>query len=545
MFSDRLTLTLSLTIDGTAHAVPGGNVTSFALDLANHGFSGSVDFVIESDQAHGGDAADELLTAFLGSSLIEVSFSVKALWDSPETSASLSPLAVVGLVREKSLSEATIPSTEDRPVLYRRYHVDFADAASVLWKQHFPSVLYTGKSPQAVLDEHTGEKITIAYDSTVLSADLPLFFVHLEPRHGASFHDFVLWYLDAQGLVWSYDYTAKGYAVGDTKAAAGKATSLFGDDVAEVKVVFPAVQRASAAVLNSYTESAQSKPIAQAQAAPGIRRDHLMRSPLAKDVDDRVTLETLRLVARSSELALVFRRMPTIDFQPGTLVKLATAGLWSGESSILAPTWRVRRYRLTGRASDARTDHGRGEPTTTFDLDLDARLEQQDEKYVELPPFVTPTYPGFVEGKIVSAQGAEGDVTYDIHTDADTSLDSYRVEVPLWDNQEIEAPFAPHLGSGNIYVPAYKHARVLVGIDLDRAQIVELLDWRDGARLGMDVQGEQILFGKSATSNTSVNHVYDGGSPVLDVARIHDRDTSSIQLKEGVLLITGRDTEES
>src|SRR5690349_18058402 len=129
MFTDRLTITLSLTIDGTAHTVPGGNVKSFALDLANHGFSGSVDFVIESDQAHGGDAADELLTAFLGSSLIEVSLSLKALWDAPETSASLAPLVVVGLVREKSLSETMVPSTEGRPVLHRRYHVDFADPA--------------------------------------------------------------------------------------------------------------------------------------------------------------------------------------------------------------------------------------------------------------------------------------------------------------------------------------------------------------------------------------------------------------------------------
>jgi hypothetical protein len=32
---------------------------------------------------------------------------------------------------------------------------------------------------------------------------------------------------------------------------------------------------------------------------------------------------------------------------------------------------------------------------------------------------------------------------------------------------------------------------------------------------------------------------------VLNVARVHDKDTASIQLKEGVLLITVRDSEES
>jgi hypothetical protein len=138
----------------------------------------------------------------------------------------------------------------------------------------------------------------------------------------------------------------------------------------------------------------------------------------------------------------------------------------------------------------------------------------------------------------VSEQGADTDVTYQIYTDADTSLETYKVTVPLWEDQVITAPFAPHLGSGNVYVPAYKNARVLLAIDLETAQIVELLDWRAGARLGMDVQGEQIFFGKSATSHTSVNHVYDGDAPVLNVARIHDKDTASIQIKEGILLIT-------
>jgi hypothetical protein len=545
MFTDRLTIELTLTIDGAAHTVPGGNVTAFALDLANHGFTGSVEFVLESDQAHGGDAADELLTAFLGQSLIEVSLSVAALWDSPETSTSLSPLVVAGLVREKSLTEVKIPSLENRPVLYRRYHVDFADPAAVLWSQHFPTVLYTAMSPQAVIDDHKGEKIAITYDSTTLGTEQPLFFVHLEPRDGASFRDFVLWYLDARGYVWGYDYTAKGYTVADAKDATGEAESLFGDDVAETRIVFPAVQRASAAVLNSFTDGAQNRPIAQAQAVGGVRRDFLMRSAIAKDFDDRLTLETRRLVVRSHELALTFGRMPTIGVQPGTLLKLEASNLWSQETSVLAPTWRVRRYHLEGHASDPRPDRGDGEATTTFDLQLDARLEQADEAHVDLPPFVSPTYPGLIEGKIKSEQGEETDVTYEIYTDDDTQLESYKIIIPLWKDQVITAPFAPHLGSGNVYVPAYKNARVLVAIGLETAEIAELLDWRAGARLDMDVQGEQILFGKSATSNTSVNHVYDGESPVLNVARVHDKDTATIQLMEGVLLITVKENEDS
>jgi hypothetical protein len=53
----------------------------------------------------------------------------------------------------------------------------------------------------------------------------------------------------------------------------------------------------------------------------------------------------------------------------------------------------------------------------------------------------------------------------------------------------------------------------------------------------MEAQGEHILFGKSDTSKTSVNHVYDGDRPVFNVARTNQKDTSLIQLKEGTLFL--------
>jgi hypothetical protein len=538
MFSDRLAITLSLTIDGTAHPIAGGDVKSFALDLDSHGFTGSAEFMVASDAAHGGGESDALLTAFLGPSLVEVSLSVKAVWASAETSPSIQPLSVTGLVREKSLVETRTVQMEDQPVLHRRYRIAFADPAAVLWSQHFPSVLYTQKSPEDVIDAHKGEKIAVTYDSTTLGTPAPLFFVHLEPEDGASFYDFVLWYTDARAYVFAYDYAAKGYQIRDAKDTSGTVESLFGDDIAETTLVFPPVQRASAAVLSSYTVSPQNKPIAQAQAVTGIRKDFLMRSPIAQEVDDRVTLETKRLVVRKSELSVVFGRMPTITFQPGTLVKLSAGNRWSQESSVLTPTWRARSYHLAGRTADARIDKDHTDASTTFELTVEARLEQQDDPFVALPPFVRPTYPGLVEGKVVSEQGQEADITYQIYTDAGTSLETYKVSVPLWDDQQVTAPFAPHLGQGNVYLPAYKNERVLLAIGLLKAHIVELCDWRQGARLGMDVQGEQILFGKSGTSHTSVNHVYDGDSPVLNVARIHDKDTATLQIKEGSLIIT-------
>ena len=271
----------------------------------------------------------------------------------------------------------------------------------------------------------------------------------------------------------------------------------------------------------------------------GIRRDYLMRSAIAQDADDRVTLETKRLVVRQSELELAFRRFPTIAIQPGLRLTMASGELWSAEASILTTTWRVWRYRVGARASDGRIDADHLAPDAGYDVEITASLEQDAEAHVKVPPFVVPSYPGYVEGKVVSAQGADTDITYQVYTDEKSSLDDYEVDVPLWDNQTVTAPFAPHMGSGNVFIPAYKNERVLLALELTRAFIVQLLDFRADAKMSMDVQGEKLFFGKTATSNTAVSHAYDSdGNPVFNVARVHDKDNATILIKEGALVIT-------
>lgn len=537
VFQDRLTLSLTLTISGTAHTIPGGNIKGFELDLTSWGFSGSASFDVANDASHGGGQTDALLAAFLKQDLVEVTLSVGALWGWPETSTSIQPVSVTGLVTRKSLSEVTTTSLSEDPVLVRRYQVEFADPAAVLWKQHFPCVLYTQKSVQDVVDAQKGSAIAVTYSSTTLGTALPLFFLNLDTEKGASFYDFILWYLDRNAKVWAYDFAAKGYKISDAKDASGTAVSLFGDDVGRASIVFPEVCRASAAVLNSYTESVANKPVTNAQVVTGMRKDYLMRSPIAQDTDDRVTLETSRLVLRSNEVELQFRRFPTISIQPGTLLSFLTANLWSSEASLLTPTWRVWRYRLRGLAQgDVESD--RDLPSTTYDIEVTANLEQQSEAFVHLPPFTVPWYPAYVEGKVVSEQGADSDITYQMYTDDKTKLNSYKISVPLWDDQQITVPYAPNMSTGAIFMPAYKNARVLLAIGLLTAEIAEILDWRADAQLTMDVQGEKIQFGKGATKGTSISHTYDGEKPTLNVARVHEKDNASIVISEGSLVIT-------
>ena len=84
--------------------------------------------------------------------------------------------------------------------------------------------------------------------------------------------------------------------------------------------------------------------------------------------------------------------------------------------------------------------------------------------------------------------------------------------------------------------------RLLLAFWLEEARVERLLDWREGVPLAKDAQGEQILFGKTATSQTSVNHVYEDAKPVFNVVRKNASDRASIRLEEGGMIIKVQET---
>jgi hypothetical protein len=74
-------------------------------------------------------------------------------------------------------------------------------------------------------------------------------------------------------------------------------------------------------------------------------------------------------------------------------------------------------------------------------------------------------------------------------------------------------------------------------VHLLHASVHRLLDWREGVRLAQGAQGEQIFWGKKATAGTLVSHAYEDDKPVYKIARTHDKDRATIEIKEGVLTI--------
>lgn len=536
-FRDGLAVSASLKIAGQTYAFTGGAVREFQLDARSYGFGGVVEIVVQHDKPRGGGFEDTLQTPFLTTDLVEIDLEIGVVHDHPETDEALKPIAVSGIVTAKTVTEVPYAEIADRPVLVRVYRLRFVDPARAVWRRHFPCKLYTDKTPQNVIDDHKGDKVKISYDWSEATASKPQWFVHLPLDGEASFYDFVLWWVDARAGVFAYDYTKKQYAITASKDASAAPLPLIGDDVVRSTMVIPEPPRHVLVVNNSYATATRTETVEQDKKLTGVRHDLLIRTTISQDVDDRVTLEKSRLAQPKYQASIEFGRMPSVDMLPGTRLKVLAANRWNKDSALVTPTWRVLEFRISGRASDSTDDRDAQEASTTYAVEAGARLEQSDDPCPVLPDFVTPGYPGFVEGKVVSDKGEDGDKTYQTFRDDATSTDEYTVEIPLWESQKVTAQFIPSQGSGNVYVPSYREERVLMALWLERAEIAQLLEWREGAALSMDVQGEQILLGKNTTSNTSVNHVYEDDQPVFNVARTNDKDTSVITLSEGTLLM--------
>ena len=132
-----------------------------------------------------------------------------------------------------------------------------------------------------------------------------------------------------------------------------------------------------------------------------------------------------------------------------------------------------------------------------------------------------------------------------IYQDADTQRDQYKVTIPLWTNQQVVADFEPVFFSGHFFFPAYRNERVLVRLQLHSAAIDRFLDWRANARVPMDSQGNRLLMGQTATSQTTMSHSYVDSKPVLSVQRTSDKDLQIIKLAEGSLLLQTKQEESS
>lgn len=540
---EKITLSLTLKVGGKEHAIPGGDVRALSLDLYLWGAYGEVELVMQAGEALQGKHKDELLDDFIKPDLGEITISLMPALLDTKTKPEDAKIATGGIILGREIREEVhAHGVEASAAITRRYKVTFADPATALWKQHFPCDLFTDKSFKDVIEAHKGDKITLKYELDAITSPAKQIFFHLDPGAGASFYDLVFGWVSGHGGAVAFDHDARTYAILNQKKQDGEPAKILGGDVREARWVFPAVPRHKPRVRNTSTEATRTEAADNANASGGLYHDRLLRTPIAKEVDDAVAAAKATPLLPLNELALDFRRFPTVSVTPGRLVDVSTKGGHSAARRLPTEAMRVIHTTIEARAVDQGPDRDFTDKATDFDLSIVTRLEQKTDKAKRFPALNAPRYPGYLEGKVVSEIGEDTDLTYEFQKDDETSVERYRVKIPLFEDQIIFAPYEPESGAGAIYFPLYKGERVLCALDLDKAKVVRLLDWRGEARVPMDGQGQHVFFGKSDKQSTSMLHDYQSDKPVLRVLRKNDKDTILFKMEEGKLTLKVEET---
>jgi hypothetical protein len=529
-FSDRLRLELSLLLGTESFTLPGGQVKQLSAHLSRHGFTASVTFWTRLEKE---DAP--LFQAFLRSDLARVRLSVSGVFEVPEEAPP--PLVLQGLARTRRLLIDSQGLVQGEPLTFRRYTLEFADAAQVLWRQHRPTELHTDKKMSELLEAHRVDPLQLSYDWEVLEAQQPLLCLALgEDAPGVSFYDFVLWYVHAHGGVWTYDNQEDRYLLSGSMPRAGKTAPLGATQVQRVEVTLPPVPRHGTRVLNTFAASPTTTPLEQPQAATGVWQDVLLRTPLTTEAEKREKLEKELLKPSPTQwLRLAFNRFPSVPFHPGASLRLE-GSLWPPELKGAGKPHRVRELSLQAFASEPNPEADSQQPAAGYQVSLSTLLEPESALTPHFPPYRRPRYPLYVEGKVHSPAGEETDRTWFLVEDEENSLLSWRVKVPLW-NKTVSVPAQPGFFPGHFYFPPYKNARVLLALSFNGAELHRFLDWGDTVRLPQDSQGDQALLGKNEKSQTAFTHDYQEEKPVWSLARTSANDLQTVRFAEGSMLL--------
>jgi hypothetical protein len=535
-FQEELKLELTLTLGGKSFTIPGGQVKRLSVHMATHGFTGSVVFWSSPEKKD-----SPLFTAFSKPDLLQVRLAVSAV--DPSLDSPPAPILIQGLARHRSVLAEVHGSHKDTEKVFRRYTIDFADPAQVIWRQHRPVELHTDMSMTDLLDAHKAS-LQLTLDWAQLGQKQPLLCLGLgaDPP-GVSFYDFILWYVSTRNGAFSYDCQQNQYLLSDSKPSSGEVAPLSRTRVQQVQVILPPPIRHGSRVLNAVAESPTTVAIAQPQAVSGVLHDVMVRTPIADEAEQQQKLEKTRLQVLQRQLQVSFKKFPSVDVYPGALLRLE-GELWPEGLTGLGDDQRVLELDLDVYAERQGRHDEQQALTASYQVLLSVRLESSSEPVLSLPPYRAPSYPIHVEGLVHSPGGETDDRRWLVTEDKKTSVLSFHMTVPLW-NKTVSVPAEPIHFPGHFYFPPYKNTRVKVALYFDRAELIRFIDWKPGVRTPQDGQGDQMLLGLNKTNQTGMTHDFQDDKPVWRIHRTNQGDTQVVRMGEGHLFIQVKETSNS
>ncbi len=534
MFAEELTVTLTLAGGSTTAVVAAGDVER--LDVVLHAWGFEAEVTLSTWPELAGD--DPVLPLLTGAGLVKARLEVAA---TRAPTPPPDPLLVTGLVTNVAIVEHTTDPAQDRPVRRREVTVRFADPAQVLWRQHHPSELSADITLGEVIDRQVVEGIVLERSWSRLDQEQAIVCLACGAEDagfgGASFYDFLMWYVDLHAGAFTFDATTARYSLAAAKpGASGTPGLLDPEGFVRARVVAPDPARHQVKLLDAHAAAPASMTVTDDLRLAAVRRDVLALPPTPDHFDDLKTVEAGRLAASSPgpTLELELARFPTVTLRPGVFVKTPPADRWLASAAAGLPH-RVVELRLAASAR-AVPGHESGHASRVYDASGRALLERGTDAARRLPPYVAPRYPIHAEGRVIAAGGEETDRRWQVLEDGRTGGSVYTVEVVLW-NAKVVVPFLPDQQPGQLFFPAYKNSTVLVELWLHEGWLCHHLDWGPDVRLPQDGQGDHILLGFNATSHTTLAHTYVDQKPELLIKRLESGDQQSIALREGVLTL--------
>ncbi len=527
-FVNRLTVTLELKIGQKQLTIPGGNIKTLRLELHPWGFEAECIFWLVSQAK---ESEDTLYTPFVSNERIDAVLKVDRTFDTVGESAD--PIVVVGIVEERELVERAFAELANEPVLHRRYSIKFRDPAAVLWSRHRPTTLLTDSTHAKLIAQETPPGLKVSCDWKCGKVTHPVLALGLgaDPT-GSSFRDFLFWLSEREGFGVHYDLDKKSYALEDGKPG-GSATPFLLEDIRQVDLLFDPPPRHAVQVLNGAAEAkTKVKKVSNAQGYAGVRQDRLLVTSIAQKMDDEASAARTDLSVPPVRIRVAFARYPSITMRPLRLYSFADG--FSARIYGAKKKYRLLHLSICAQAERQAATDDSDDDSNSYQLDVTGSFEDSSDHRRVVAPYRRPTYPFEVEGKVVSDQGAKAEGTYQAYADDKTKLEHHYVLVPLW-NKKVRVPFEPNLLQGHFYFPPYKDERVMVALHFEAAFITRYLDWRPGARLPKESQGNHILLGKKAGDQTSIRHVFESSKPVLTVERTSAKDSQTIVVSEGTI----------
>lgn len=539
-FSENLQINADLVIKGTSYKVDGSNIKSVSLNLEQWGFTGSVSFYVSNHPQK-----DKLYDSLIKDDLINISINIKYGLTTPKKEKVV-PLQLKGIVSDRAYHEVSGSFEEDtllksHSVLYRIYTVSFTDSAAFYWKQSFPVKLYVDSTYKSIIIDQKTTDIPVAFDWDALDKEHPQILVSCsDSEDKVSFYDFLLSYVKENNGYFLYDYQKSSYTLSSKRSKDKDPVSRWALQLGWHEVDLPRVTYAKTTFLDAVAPTPSTQILDNPNTIKPLSRDLVGIFTTPQQFKDAATLQKQKDLQVKNSVRWGYSCFPYQISTPNDLVHFNGPD-WSKQSYLYNKKLRIDRLRLSALLiEDIETEtlnHPNGPYEITYKVD--AILDK--DTHVSYPEFNTPRYPVKVEALVFSDQGKEGEAVYLYTEDKSTSVKYFQCEIPVWNKLRVRVAHEPDNLNGQIYMPAYKGQKVLLGMYQNHSRIIAYLDWLAYATLPLDGQGNHIVFGKSQADRTTIKHAYTNNIPQLDINRTLQKDTQTISMGDGFIVLHAKE----